>query len=173
MLHRSQIAHALWFWLVLSLLLAGLTGCRDGANDNDEPKPPDISPATNEVAPTLDPTQRAQVQTQYESLVSTQQALANIWRGVWEGEEVQCDTAIPSLLNPESIVQFVDPSLGDITALLRRAAIDLDRALTLWTVECESPRPLPPVDIVREGRDKSLSAGDALREAQQLMDALP
>jgi hypothetical protein len=40
-------------------------------------------------------------------------------------------------------------------------------------VECESQRQQPPQEIIREGRDTSLSAGDALREAQALLDALP
>ncbi|MCD4685472.1 MAG: hypothetical protein K8S97_06015 [Anaerolineae bacterium] len=175
MQHRTRIAHVM-FLIGLSLLLLGLEGCgndNDSGNGDADNEAPETAPVTDEAAPAIDPADRAQVQTQYESLTTAQQTLADIWRGVWDGEEVPCDTALPPLLNPESITQFTDPPLSEIAVLLRRAAIELDRAMTLWTVECESPRNLPPVDIAREGRDKTLFAGDALREAQTLLDTLP
>jgi hypothetical protein len=155
--------------LVLLLVLAGC-----GSNDEDDDnKAPDMAPVTEDTAPTVDPADRAQIQAQFENLSTAQQTLAELWRNVDTGPGVPCSTELPLLLSPEAITQAADPPLSEITALLRSAAIDLDRAMTLWSVECETQRTQPPDEIVREGRNVALSAGDALREAGTLLDALP
>lgn len=161
----------LYLVCLLGLILLVLASC--GGDDDSENKAPNTTPVTDDAMPTIDPADRAQLQAQYESLSTAQQSLAELWRNVDTGPGVPCSTELPPLLNPEAITQFDDPPLSEISALLRSAAIDLDRALTLWTVECDTTRSNPPAEIIQEGRNTALSAGDALREAQVLIDILP
>jgi hypothetical protein len=101
---------------------------------------------------------------QYETLRQAQDQLETIWSDLKGGQTVQCSADLPRLIAPDAISGQDEASLA-----LRRAAAEIDTAISLWVAECRNPRPQPPPEIIDRGLRAALAAGDALREAEQAL----
>ncbi len=161
-------------WGCLLLLLVGfigllLAGCglMSEGDGGSEPSPTQIPSPTATAPPTESPI-RLRLQDQYERLTEAQRAILAVWESLAAGGEVRCGE-YPVVPAPSSISASGDAAYETLAALLRRAAIEAEHAVQLWQAECTNPRPVPPPDVVREGRLAASAAGDALAEAQRLL----
>ena len=150
----------------IGLLLAGC-GLASEGNGVEEPSPTQTPPPTATVPPTESPV-RLRLQNQHERLSQAQRAILTVWEGLAAGGEVRCGE-VPEVPAPASISANGDAAYETLAALLRRAAIETEQSVQLWRAECTNPRPVPPPDVIREGRLAASAAGDALAEAQGLL----
>lgn len=156
------------------LLLAGfigsmLFGCGLASEGNGarQPSPTQTPSETATVPPTESPV-RLRLQSQYERLTESQRAILSVWENLAVGGEVRCGE-VPDVPAPASISANGDAAYETLAALLRRAAIETEQSVHLWQTECTNPRPVPPPGVIREGRLAASAAGDALAEAQGLL----
>lgn len=151
-------------WILYVLLIVALVAC--GGDDSNPKK--DNPTATSEPAPaTLSPV-IIDLQQDYESLRDSQQAIGEIWEKLASNQEVPCGD-YPAVLSPDAISTGGDPAYQPLADLLRRAAIDIDHAVTVWRAECANPRRFPSPDVIDEGRLAARAAEDTLREAETLL----
>jgi len=149
--------------ILFVMVLAACGGSDDAQNENRD------SEATPTPTPAAASPVRAALQQDYEALRASQQAISDIWEALAANREVQCGS-YPDTLNPEGIFAEGDAAYAPLAESLRRAAIDLDHAVSMWRAECANPRRFPPPDVIDEGRRAARSAGDALREAETLLE---
>jgi hypothetical protein len=152
-------------WITLILLMLVLAAC---GSDDDKPSTPQPDDNGNGSAPaTLAPVV-VDLQQDYESLRVAQQAIGDVWEKLAADQEVQCGS-YPDVLSPDAISAGDDSAYQPLADALRRAAMDIDHAVSIWKAECANPRRFPPPDVINEGRLAARSAGDALREAETLL----
>ncbi|HEX3053291.1 MAG TPA: hypothetical protein VHP83_21715 [Aggregatilineaceae bacterium] len=147
-------------WVVLPWLL--LTAC-GGDEESPSVTQTPLPPAINTQSPVF-----LRLQRNYEGLHDGLDAISEIWESLATGEEVQCGQ-YPASPSPESISAEGDPTYEALAERLRSAAIDLDTAINLWEAECKKTRAIPSLDVINQGLLAVGSAGDALREAENLL----
>jgi|GEM_PF-2536412 hypothetical protein len=157
--------------LTLGLLAISLAAC--GEESNPAPgvtpwlQPTRPAPAFATQSPVL-----LDLQHDYEALVTAHQGLSTIWEELAHGAAVRCGT-LPQVPDPAGVKASDDPTYRALAETLRQAAIELTRSRDLWQAECSTPRPQPPPQVIQEGLLAVRAAGDALRQAESLLSALP
>lgn len=147
--------------IVLVFLICGvLAACSDEENKK-EVLPP--SATVINLPPTLSLEERQTYETGFEQLRQLHTSMDAIWGAISRGETAQCGTQY-EIISPE---RFSDDQ--PIGIELRTAAVELADAVRLWQAECENPRTEIPPDVIDRGVRMVLTAGDALREAEQLL----
>jgi hypothetical protein len=144
--------------LVLSLVLAAC----DSADSTPKLDPTSTVPATR--SPVL-----IDLQHDYERLSAAQANILAVWEQLAADEQVQCGEELTTI-DPASISAEDDATYQALADLLQQAAFDIEYATTLWQTECSNPRPVPPPDVIDQGRFAARTAGDALREAALLLN---
>jgi hypothetical protein len=153
---------------ILGLMMLVLAACGD-----DGSPPPESTPDVTETPPTtatLSPVLVA-LQRDYERISASQAAILTIWEDLATDSQVQCGS-YPAIISPEGISAEGDAAYTGLADLLRGAALDTAHAIELWQAECLNPRAVIPPDVIDEGRFAARSAGDTLREAQTLLEAI-
>ncbi len=156
--------HSRLFMMITGLLLSLILMACGGSESDDSPAAPTSTPPDTPVPVITTTPNYPHLQRQYEALSAAHEAIAAIWEGLAGGQQVQCG-ALVEVPAPESITISGDAALVEIGEYLRSAAIDLDRAASLWHAECSTPREIIPPDTINEGRLATRAAGDALRSA--------
>jgi len=152
---------------LLAILLACiLAACGDEETDRSTDRPSNATPENATISPVI-----VHLQRDYESLLTAQSAISEIWEQLADGQQVQCGQ-YPEVLAPESISAEDDPSLQPLADILHTAAIATEHAVQLWQAECRQPRQNPPPDVLSEGLLAVRSAGDALKEAEPLLTGI-
>jgi hypothetical protein len=72
-------------------------------------------------------------------------------------------------VTPESITAGDTGTYEELAERLRRAAIKIESAVTLWKAECANPRAMPDPAAINEGRLAVRAAEDSLRSAAELL----
>jgi len=153
---------------ILSLVILVLAAC-----GGDAASPPEATLDVTDTPPTpvtLSPVLVA-LQRDYERISESQTAILTVWEDLATGTQVQCGT-YPEIVSLEGISAEGDATYAGLADLLRGAALDTAHAIELWQAECLNPRAVIPPDVIDEGRLAARSAGDALREAQTLLEAI-
>jgi len=149
-----------------------LAACGGDAQDTTGGSPAPTMNDTNTIpfAATLRPAM-VHLQRSYESLRESHQAITEVWESLATGKQVRCGE-YPEALSPESLTAEGETALEPLAALLRRAAIEIDQAASLWKAECLKPRANPSLDVINRGRLAARAAGDALTEAEGLLTGI-
>lgn len=153
---------------ILGFMMLVLAAC-----GGDTSSPPESTPDVTETPPTsatLSPVLVA-LQRDYERISESQAAILTVWEDLAADSQVQCGT-YPEMVSPEGISAEGDAAYTELANLLRSAALDTAHAIELWQAECLNPRAVIPPDVIDEGRLAARSAGDALHEAQTLLEAI-
>lgn len=152
----------LWL-LVCCALIASACG------EDDAPPPTRETPATPppQAISTLSPV-LIDLQRDFESLQAAHRAITQIWEDLAAGEQVACGD-YPAVVPPESISAGEADIYEELAERLRRAAIDIEGAVTLWKAECANPRAIPDPAAINEGRLAVRAAEDSLRSAAELL----
>jgi hypothetical protein len=151
----------LWFLICLAMIASA-------CDTDDAPPPTREEPATTAPQPasTLSPV-LVDLQRDFEALQASHQAIMQVWESLAAGEQVTCGD-YPAVLPPDGI-SAADPDYEELAARLRRAAIDIEQAVTLWRAECANPRSIPAPVAINEGRLAARTAEDSLRSAANLL----
>ncbi len=150
-----------FLWLFLIVLLAACSSDED-APQEEKTVPPALTPTFE--MPTLDSETRQSYEEGFENLRQLHTAMDAVWGALSRGETAQCGT-VYTPLSPE---EFNDEH--PIAQELYTAAVELTEAVRLWEGECQNPRAEIPSDVRDRGLRMVLTAGDALREAEKLLN---
>jgi hypothetical protein len=151
---------------LIILLALALAACK---NDTKKPENP-TNQTTVPPNATLSPVY-VHLQRDYESLDAAHQAIAAVWEGLADGQQVQCGE-YPDVLKPESVSAAGETDLEPLADSLRQAAIDITESVELWKAECANPRANPSPDVISQGVLKVRAAGDLLKKAAGLLSGI-
>ncbi len=162
----AALFRSLSFRLIILLFVIAVAAC-DSADSTPDPTPI----ATDPAIPATQSPVLVELQRDYERISASQTEILTIWEKLAANEQVQCGE-YPPVVDPASISAEDDTTHQPLAELLQQAAVDVERAINLWQAECLNPRPVPPPDVVDEGRFAARSAGDSLREAADLLTGI-
>lgn len=159
----AALFRPLSFRLLVLLFVIAVAAC-DSADSTPDPTPT----ATGAAVPATQSPVLVELQRDYERISASQADILAIWENLAANEQVQCGE-YPPVVDPASISAEDDTAYQPLADLLQQAAFDVEHAINLWQAECLNPRPVPPPDVIDEGRFAARSAGDSLREAADLL----
>lgn len=151
-----------FYGFALVLFVFSLSACGGSSHPKNTPVPLTTTPST--VLPDL--------RQKYEALGKSQQAIAQVWENLATGQQARCGE-YPEVINPATVSAGGDTALEPLAELLHRAAVDIDQAVSLWKGECLKPRANPSPDVINQGRLAARAAGDALKQAGELLANFP
>jgi hypothetical protein len=159
----------LWILVCFSLMLVGCQSSEDDSSEDNEDSSPSSTESPNgnfnNAQPTVDTVLQAELANYYTQISASQAGIAEVWTKLQGGEAVACSTPIYPLISFELIT-----GQDELSLTLRRAAEATNEAIRLWEIECQKPRPEPSPDVINQGVLAALGAGDALREAELLLN---
>ncbi|MBN1680349.1 MAG: hypothetical protein JW966_08645 [Anaerolineae bacterium] len=104
---------------------------------------------------------------------SAQAAALALWDRVIVGEDVSCQETlpVPGPVNLPARDLRAYPQAETIQGQLNAAIQAVHNSADLWTIECNDPRELVPLEMAREGRATALTAAAPISEAESLLAA--
>lgn len=151
----------MWRWLMIVTLCLLVAAC---GSEKPATKP-DPTGETGQTGSDM-----AELRRDYEALRTAHTAIAAVWENLAQGQTARCEE-YPDVLNPESISG--DPAADELVQLLRRAAIGTQEAVDLWKAECTNSTETVPPQVIGEALLTVRGAGDALNEAEVLLNRSP
>jgi hypothetical protein len=150
MMTRAVLFSSLMFLAFLATACTGEAETPPPTHEQIAPSPP----------PTLDLNRRLAWEEALESLRQLEARLSELWETLATGGTVACGEDYP--------LSDINQWGGDfpVEVHLATAAQALNRAIELWLLECNQPRPQVPPEIIGAARLQLKAAQDALSQAE-------